>query len=51
MDHVVPLLRKRGIFRHEYTGTTLRDHLGLRGPASQHQDQGPERALAAGSLV
>lgn len=29
VDHVVPILRRRGIFRTEYTGTTLRDHLGL----------------------
>lgn len=29
VEQVVPLLRKRGLFRHEYTGTTLRDHLGL----------------------
>lgn len=35
VDHVVPELRKRGIFRHEYTGTTLRDHLGLPRPESQ----------------
>ena len=33
VDEVVPLLRKRGLFRHEYTGTTLRDHLGLTAPA------------------
>ncbi len=26
---VVPLLQERGVFRAEYTGTTLRDHLGL----------------------
>jgi len=26
---VVPLLQERGVFRTEYTGTTLRDHLGL----------------------
>ncbi len=36
VDQVVPLLRKRGVFRHEYTGTTLRDHLGLPRPASQY---------------
>ncbi|GIM89809.1 NtaA/DmoA family FMN-dependent monooxygenase [Paractinoplanes toevensis] len=29
VDHVVPELRRRGIFRTEYTGTTLREHLGL----------------------
>ena len=48
---MVPLLRNRGIFRHEYTGTTLRDHLGLSRPASQYQDRAAERALTAGSLV
>ncbi|TKV60848.1 NtaA/DmoA family FMN-dependent monooxygenase [Nakamurella flava] len=31
-DRVVPLLQERGVFRTEYTGTTLRDHLGLRVP-------------------
>jgi len=31
VDHVVPLLVARGLFRSEYTGTTLRDHLGLGG--------------------
>jgi len=30
VDRVVPLLRDRGSFRREYTGTTLREHLGLR---------------------
>jgi FMN-dependent oxidoreductase (nitrilotriacetate monooxygenase family) len=28
-DNVVPLLQERGSFRTEYTGTTLREHLGL----------------------
>ncbi len=28
-DDVVPLLQERGVFRSEYEGTTLRDHLGL----------------------
>ncbi|MEN8651440.1 NtaA/DmoA family FMN-dependent monooxygenase [Streptomyces sp. 21So2-11] len=31
-DTVVPLLQERGVFRHDYTGTTLRDHLGLARP-------------------
>jgi hypothetical protein len=26
---VVPLLQERGVFRTAYTGTTLREHLGL----------------------
>ena len=44
VDHVVPLLRKRGIFRHEYTGTTLRDNLGLARPRSRHESSGTGRA-------
>lgn len=31
---VVPELRSRGLFRTQYTGTTLRDHLGLARPAN-----------------
>lgn len=33
VDQVVPLLQERGAFRTEYTGTTLRSHLGLSEPA------------------
>lgn len=33
VDHVVPELQKRRLFRTEYTGTTLREHLGLTAPA------------------
>lgn len=29
VDKVVPLLQERGVFRTDYAGTTLRDHLGL----------------------
>ena len=29
VDHVVPILRSRGLFREDYTGTTLREHYGL----------------------
>ncbi|PWU47139.1 LLM class flavin-dependent oxidoreductase [Micromonospora globispora] len=36
VDHVVPLLRERGLFRHEYTGRTLREHYGLPRPASAY---------------
>ncbi|GIQ69544.1 FMN-dependent monooxygenase [Xylanibacillus composti] len=32
VDHVIPLLQRRGLFRKEYAGTTLRDHLGLSVP-------------------
>ncbi|MBD0022801.1 NtaA/DmoA family FMN-dependent monooxygenase [Gordonia pseudamarae] len=34
-EHVVPILQRRGLFRTEYTGTTLRDHLGLPRPENQ----------------
>lgn len=29
VDQVVPELQRRGLFRRDYAGTTLRDHLGL----------------------
>ena len=29
VDQVVPVLQRRGRFRREYEGTTLREHLGL----------------------
>jgi alkanesulfonate monooxygenase SsuD/methylene tetrahydromethanopterin reductase-like flavin-dependent oxidoreductase (luciferase family) len=29
VDSVVPLLQERGVFRTQYAGTTLREHLGL----------------------
>jgi hypothetical protein len=32
VDHVVPLLQKRGVFRRDYEGPTLRDHLGAARP-------------------
>ncbi|MFV0297040.1 MAG: LLM class flavin-dependent oxidoreductase [Hyphomicrobiaceae bacterium] len=32
VKHVVPELQKRGIYRKDYTGATLRDHLGLQRP-------------------
>jgi FMN-dependent oxidoreductase (nitrilotriacetate monooxygenase family) len=41
IDHVVPILRARGIFRHEYSGRTLREHLGLPRPASRYAAAAP----------
>jgi len=35
VDEVVPILQKRGLFRSEYTGTTLREHYGLARPAGR----------------
>lgn len=35
VDRVVPLLQERGAFRSEYTGSTLRSHLGLADPVGK----------------
>jgi hypothetical protein len=35
VDKVVPELQRRGIFRREYEGRTLRQHLGLLRPANR----------------
>ncbi|AQW49831.1 MULTISPECIES: NtaA/DmoA family FMN-dependent monooxygenase [Streptomyces] len=35
VERVVPLLQERGVFRTAYTGTTLRDHLGLPYPGER----------------
>ncbi|WP_225783208.1 LLM class flavin-dependent oxidoreductase [Xenophilus sp. Marseille-Q4582] len=43
VDEVVPLLQRRGLFRTDYEGRTLREHLGLPhpgGPSSHRPDQG-----------
>ncbi|MCX5569660.1 LLM class flavin-dependent oxidoreductase [Kaistia nematophila] len=39
VEHVVPELQKRGLFRREYEGTTLRDHYGLPRPPSRFAQQ------------
>ncbi|MFB8001110.1 LLM class flavin-dependent oxidoreductase [Nocardia sp. NPDC056000] len=43
VDEVVPILQRRGLFRTEYTETTLRGHYGLDRPVNQFD--------AAGALV
>jgi hypothetical protein len=35
VDHVVPILQRRGLFRTAYTGTTVREHYGLPRPRNQ----------------
>jgi FMN-dependent oxidoreductase (nitrilotriacetate monooxygenase family) len=37
---LVPELQERGVYRTEYTGTTLREHLGLREPLSRRRTAG-----------
>lgn len=36
VDKVVPELQRRGLFRREYAGATLREHLGIPRPANRH---------------
>jgi len=42
----VPELQRRGLFRREYPGTTLRDTLGLPRPATRSWRQTIERRRA-----
>ena len=49
VDQLVPLLRRRGLFRSEYTGKTLRDHYGLPKPQNQFSAGQRRAALAGGS--
>jgi FMN-dependent oxidoreductase (nitrilotriacetate monooxygenase family) len=37
IEHVLPILRSKGLFREEYQGTTLREHYGLSAPINQFQ--------------
>jgi N-acetyl-S-(2-succino)cysteine monooxygenase len=48
IDLVLPELRRRGLFRTEYDGSTLRDHLGLKHPARRIAKplSSPARAVA-----
>ena len=46
VDEVVPLLRKRGLFRSEYAGSTLREHYGLARPENRYSVRGPANAEA-----
>ena len=36
VEQVVPELQRRGLFRTDYAGPTLRDHLGLPRPRSRY---------------
>ncbi|MDI2132027.1 NtaA/DmoA family FMN-dependent monooxygenase [Yinghuangia seranimata] len=42
VETVVPLLQERGSFRTAYTGSTLRDHLGLGAPRASTHSEGAE---------
>ncbi|TBZ11523.1 nitrilotriacetate monooxygenase, partial [Rhizobium leguminosarum bv. viciae] len=47
VDQVVPILRKRGLFRHEYEGTTLRENLGLQRPPNGFVVQAGQQQVQA----
>jgi hypothetical protein len=54
VDKVVPELQRRGLFRREYEGKTLRDNLGLPRPENQFfkspKDLSGERGEVAKAL-
>lgn len=39
VDHVIPVLQERGLFRTEYSEQTLRGHLGLSIPKSRYENE------------
>jgi len=47
IDGVLPELRRRGLFRHDYEGRTLREHLGLRRPAHPREQRPQEELVPA----
>src|SRR5690349_7425076 len=47
VDLVVPELQRRGLFRAEYEGKTLRENLGLKGPVSRYAAKKFDRNLDA----
>ena len=46
-NKVVPELQRRGLFRKDYEGTTLREHLGLPRPDNRFFQPKPEQARAS----
>jgi FMN-dependent oxidoreductase (nitrilotriacetate monooxygenase family) len=44
VEEVIPILRKRGLFRTDYAGRTLRDHYGIPRPDSQFATRRPVAA-------
>ena len=44
VDEVIPLLQQRGLFRHDYAASTLREHLGLPRPANRFSASTPAQA-------
>lgn len=46
-QEVLPILRARGLFREQYEGSTLREHLGLAKPHNRYSIQPPQHKATA----
>ncbi len=51
VDLVIPELQRRGLFRTEYEGKTLRKNLGLKRPASRHAKSAADAVAAPPRLA
>ncbi|MGF7190604.1 FMN-dependent oxidoreductase (nitrilotriacetate monooxygenase family) [Robbsia andropogonis] len=51
VEQVVPILQRRGLFRKEYEGHTLRDHLGLARPEDRSRARRESEAVAVRSAA
>ena len=51
VDLVIPELQRRGIFRTEYEGNTLRENLGLPRPVNQFTTKTAPEPVSVGSLA
>lgn len=47
VNFIVPELQRRGLFRTEYEGHTLRENLGLKRPVNQYLVTQPNTAIAS----
>lgn len=47
VEHVIPILQKRGLFRLDYAGTTLREHYGLARPENRFHARRTRASTAA----
>ncbi len=46
VEKVVPELQRRGVFRQDYEGRTLREHLGLSRPENRYASSTPASPVA-----
>jgi hypothetical protein len=50
VDHVVPILQRRGLFRTEYQGSTLRDHYQLARPGNRNAAAAAIKSVSPAAL-